>query len=59
VQAQAGHLSQEMTRLYTHISQRAMQEAARQFEQRKAEMLTNAREQLKKEQGSPTGKAVN
>ena len=33
--ATAGHLSQKMTELYTHISQRSMQEAADRYEQRK------------------------
>jgi integrase len=43
VMATAGHLSQRMTELYTHISQRSMQEAAKRFEERKAELLTEAR----------------
>jgi hypothetical protein len=49
-----------MTDLYTHISQRSMQDAARQFEQRKAEMMTGARRQLEEEQTTgPTTKTVN
>ncbi|HEY7388853.1 MAG TPA: site-specific integrase [Bryobacteraceae bacterium] len=50
VQAQAGQLSEEMTRLYTHISQRAMQEAAERFTQRKAEALAEAKRKLAEEQ---------
>lgn len=41
--ATAGHLSQRMTELYTHISQRSMQEAADRYEQRKTEWLAEAR----------------
>jgi integrase len=37
--AQAGHLSRQMTELYTHISQKAMQQAAHNFEQSKIERL--------------------
>ncbi len=46
VQAQAGHLSKRMTEVYTHISQRSMQEAAARYEQRKAEQLTEAKRRL-------------
>jgi integrase len=46
VQAQAGHLSPEMTRLYTHISQRSMEQAAERYEQRKTEAMAAAREKL-------------
>ena len=46
VQAQAGHLSKRMTELYTHISQRAMEDAARRYEQRKAELLAEAKKRL-------------
>jgi integrase len=45
VQAQAGHLSKSMTELYTHISQRALQEAADRYEQRKVEALAEARKE--------------
>jgi integrase len=41
--ATAGHLSHKMTELYTHISHRSMQEAAERYEQRKAELLAEAR----------------
>ncbi len=44
--ATAGHLSQKMTEVYTHISQRAMQEAAEKYEERKAELLAAARAKL-------------
>jgi thiamine pyrophosphate-dependent acetolactate synthase large subunit-like protein len=50
--ATAGHLSQKMTELYTHISQRSMQEAADRYEQRKAERLAEARAKLALEQRS-------
>jgi integrase len=46
VQAQAGHLSKRMTELYTHISQRSMEDAARRYEQRKAELLAEAKKRL-------------
>jgi hypothetical protein len=35
-----------MTELYTHISQRAMEDAARRYEQRKAELLAEAKKRL-------------
>jgi integrase len=44
--AQAGHLSRQMTELYTHISQKAMQQAAHNFEQSKIERLAEARKKL-------------
>jgi integrase len=50
VEAQAGHLSPEMTKLYTHISQRAMRKAADQYELRKAEALAEAKKKLQDEQ---------
>lgn len=43
LQAQAGHLSKKMTDLYTHISQRAMEKAAENFEKSKADRITRAR----------------
>ena len=39
-----------MTQLYTHISQRAMQEAAEKYEQKKAEAMAQARKTLEEEQ---------
>ncbi|MGI9071506.1 MAG: tyrosine-type recombinase/integrase [Bryobacteraceae bacterium] len=56
VMATAGHLSQRMTELYTHISQRTMQEAAERFEERKAELLAEARA---KAASQPQEKQVN
>jgi hypothetical protein len=50
---QAGHLSEKMTRLYTHISHRAMQKAAEKFEQVKAERLAEARRKIRAERPSP------
>jgi integrase len=41
--ATAGHLSPKMTELYTHISQRSKEEAADRFQERKAELLVQAR----------------
>ncbi|MGI9074179.1 MAG: tyrosine-type recombinase/integrase [Bryobacteraceae bacterium] len=43
---QAGHLSAKMTRLYTHISQKAMQKAAENFERVKLERLAEARKEI-------------
>lgn len=58
--ATAGHLSQKMTELYTHISQRSMYEAAERFEQRKAALLAEARAKLTSEATSqPISKQVN
>jgi integrase len=58
--ASAGHLSQKMTELYTHISQRSMQEAADRYEQRKAERLAEARTSLASEGASqPSSTQVN
>lgn len=45
---QAGHLSEKMTRLYTHISQKAMQKAAENFERVKLERLADARKELER-----------
>jgi integrase len=44
--AQAGHLSKRMTQLYTHISNRALEDAAERYEQKKAELLQAAKEKL-------------
>jgi integrase len=58
--ATAGHLSQKMTELYTHISQRSMEEAAEKFEQRKKELIAEARAKLASEKRSEAGsKQVN
>jgi hypothetical protein len=44
---QACHL-EKMTRLYTHISQKAMQKAAENFERVKLERLSDARKELER-----------
>lgn len=49
VEAQAGHLSAEMTKLYIHISQKSMQKAAAEFEKAKAARLEEARKAQKLE----------
>ncbi len=59
VQAQAGHLSKRMTELYTHISQRAMEDAARRYEQRKAELLAEAQKRLAETPPTETYPPVN
>ncbi len=46
VQAQTGHPSKRMTELDTHISQRAMEDAARRYEQRKVELFAEAKKRL-------------
>jgi hypothetical protein len=53
--AQAGHLSKRLTELYTHISSRSLQEAAERYEQRKAEMMAEAKRKLEQHTGkAPT-----
>jgi integrase len=59
VQARAGHLSKRLTELYTHISQRALEKAAEQYEQRKAEVMAAAKEKLKIEQAKSATETVN
>ena len=60
VMAQAGHLSRRMTELYTHISQRAMQEAADRFEEKKEKDRAAAMLKLKEAvTAKPTNQAVN
>jgi hypothetical protein len=51
VMAQAGHLSKRMSELYTHIRQRAMQDAAERFEQRKAARIVEAKKKLQERAG--------
>ncbi|MCU1294248.1 MAG: hypothetical protein JWP08_3098, partial [Bryobacterales bacterium] len=44
-----------MTELYTHISSRSLQEAAERYEQRKAEMMAEAKRKLEQHTGkAPT-----
>jgi integrase len=50
VQAQAGQLSKEITELYIHISQRAIEEAAERYQQKKTEALAGARKKLEEQQ---------
>jgi integrase len=59
VMAQAGHLSKRMSELYTHISQRAMEEAAERYERRKAEVMNEARKRLKDNAGKQPADPVN
>lgn len=58
VQAQAGHLSKRMTELYTHISKRALEEAAAAYEERKAERQAEVQAKLQDSRG-PGKSAVN
>ncbi len=46
VMAHAGHLSRKMSELYTHISQRAMEEAADRFAEKKQKSMAEARQKL-------------
>ena len=48
-----------MTDLYTHISQRAMEDAARRYEQRKAELLAEAKKRLAETPANETYPPVN
>jgi integrase len=58
--ATAGHLSQKMTELYTHISERSIEEAVKRYEQQQAESLAEARAKLATGIVSrPTSKQVN
>lgn len=57
--AQAGHLSKRMSELYTHISQRALEEAAERFEQKKAESMAKARKRLQDDAGKRPMEPVN
>jgi len=59
VMAQAGHLSRRMTDLYTHISQRSMQEAAERFEQKQYERREEARRKLSQAPSAHSAKDVN
>lgn len=60
VMAQAGHLSRRMTELYTHISQRAMQEAAERYQLRKAAAEAEAKRKLDQTRAEdPAPSAVN
>jgi hypothetical protein len=59
VMAQAGHLSKRMSELYTHISQRALEEAAERFEQKKAESMAKARKRLQDDAGKRPMEPVN
>jgi hypothetical protein len=56
--ATAGHLSQKMTELYTHISNRSMEEAADKYELRKAERLAEAKAKLALKQIQPASTQV-
>ena len=57
--AQAGHLSRRMTELYTHISQRSMQEAAARFEEKKAQSLAEAKKRLAELKSDEPNQAIN
>ncbi|HEX4808697.1 MAG TPA: tyrosine-type recombinase/integrase [Bryobacteraceae bacterium] len=49
--AQAGYLSRKMTEIYTHISQRSIQDAAERFERferKKAELVEEAKKQCRR-----------
>ncbi len=48
-QAQAGQLSKEITELYIHISQRAIEEAAERYQQKKTESLAMAKKKLEEQ----------
>jgi integrase len=59
VMAQAGHLSKRMTELYTHISNRPLEDAAARYEQKKAELLEAAKKKLEQEPAKRAPSPVN